>query len=164
MLLREKIFSLLLNNLKNMKKIFLFVVLLLFVIWWFLFYADEWTNKNIYENQISEIEKIISDTSKTQEMKSAEIMNIMINIYAELDWVNQDMFIAFEKVIEWSIYHKQYLDIQVLLHFYDLSKVFWELNKFEKLKNNLIEQNLVFSFHDNILLTKENVEETLRNR
>jgi len=74
------------------------------------------------------------------------------------------MFIAFEKVIEWSIYHKQYLDIQVLLHFYDLSKVFWELNKFEKLKNNLIEQNLVFSFHDNILLTKENVEETLRNR
>lgn len=164
MFLREKIFSLLLNNLKNMKKIFLFVVLIFFVIWWFLFYADEWTNKNIYENQISEIEKIISDTNKTQEMKSAEIMNIMINIYAESDWVNQDMFVAFEKVIEWSIYHKHYLDIQVLLHFYDLSKVFWELNKFEKLKNNLIEQNLVFSFHDNILLTKENVEEALRNR
>jgi len=115
------------------------------------------------EKQISEI--YLRD-NKTKKSHSKQISYELTLIFHDIKWnkitpkFSDDLILEYEKLVQFIISQWQYVDIQNLIEFQYMVR-FNENNHFDEIKKELIEKNVIFSFHDQVLLTAEQVEKSL---
>lgn len=121
--------------------------------------------ENYYQPHYELIEKNYKDNPRW--MKNLKTTNSMLtNIFHDIKWnkitpkFSDDLILEYEKLIQFIISQWQYVDVQNLIEYQYMVR-FNENNHFDEIKKELIEKNVIFSFHDQVLLTAEQVEKSL---